>query len=93
MDGLGASYELPYTGLVHISGVEDDIPVEKYLDGNRVLVGPKDTMHNKELIQKLDTLGYLGTFSFEPFGPAVQKLPPDQLASALDASFKYLGIK
>jgi hypothetical protein len=40
----------------------------------------------------LDTLGYLGTFSFEPFGPAVQKLPPDQLAAALEASFKYLGL-
>jgi 2-keto-myo-inositol isomerase len=93
MDGLGASYDVVYTGLVHISGVEDAIPVEKYLDDNRVLVGPKDRMHNKELIQRLDTLGYLGTFSFEPFGPAIQKLPPDQLASALDASFTYLGVE
>jgi 2-keto-myo-inositol isomerase len=93
MDGLGASYDVAYTGLVHISGVEDNIPVTQYLDGNRVLVGPNDTMHNKELIQRLDTLGYLGTFSFEPFGPAVQKLPPDQLAAARDASFKYLGVE
>jgi 2-keto-myo-inositol isomerase len=92
MDGLGASYELPYTGLVHISGVEDDIPKTQYLDGNRVLVGPKDRMHNKELIQRLDSLGYLGTFSFEPFGPAVQKLPPDQLAAALEDSFTYIGV-
>ncbi|MFP3043721.1 TIM barrel protein [Treponema primitia] len=93
MDGLGASYELPYTGLVHISGVEDDIPAEKFLDGNRVLVGPKDKMGNKELIQRLDTLGYQGVFSYEPFGPAVQKLSPIQLATALEASFKYLGVK
>ncbi|AEF85943.1 xylose isomerase domain protein TIM barrel [Treponema primitia ZAS-2] len=93
MDGLGASYELLYTGLVHISGVEDDIPVEKYLDSNRVLVGPGDKMHNKELIQRLDALGYLGTFSYEPFGPAVQKLSPDQLSAALKASFEYLGVK
>ncbi|MDR2435215.1 MAG: TIM barrel protein, partial [Treponema sp.] len=80
MDGLGASYELAYTGLAHISGVEEDIPAEQFLDGNRVLVGPNDRMGNKELIQRLDSLGYLGTFSFEPFSPAVQKLPPDQLA-------------
>jgi 2-keto-myo-inositol isomerase len=93
MDGLGASYELPYTGLVHISGVEDDIPAEKFLDGHRVLVGPKDKMGNKELIQRLDALGYQGTFSYEPFGPAVQKLSPAQLASALADSFKYLGVK
>ncbi|MHC6202674.1 TIM barrel protein [Breznakiellaceae bacterium SP9] len=92
IDGHGDSYDLVYTGLVHISGVEDTIPVEQYLDGHRVLVGPKDTMHNKELIQRLDTLGYQGTFSFEPFSPAVQNLPPQQLAAALDASFKYIGI-
>jgi predicted xylose isomerase-like sugar epimerase len=46
----------------------------------------------KELIQRLDTLRYLGPFSFELFGPAVQKLPQDQLAAALAASFKYLGV-
>jgi 2-keto-myo-inositol isomerase len=92
MDGLGASYELAYTGLAHISGVEDDIPAEQFLDGNRVLVGPKDKMNNKELIQKLYALGYQGTFSFEPFSPAVQKLPPDQLAAALRESFAYLGV-
>jgi 2-keto-myo-inositol isomerase len=93
MDGLGAPYELAYTGLVHISGVEDDIPAEKFLDGNRVLVGPKDRMRNRELIQRLDAMGYLGTFSFEPFGEAVQKLPPDKLAAALEASFSYLDVK
>jgi 2-keto-myo-inositol isomerase len=92
MDGLGASYEPAYTGLVHISGVEDDIPAKQFLDSNRVLVGPKDRMGNKALIHRLYALGYQGTFSFEPFGPAVQKLPPAQLAAALEASFAYLGV-
>jgi 2-keto-myo-inositol isomerase len=92
MGGLGASYEPAYTGLVHISGVEDDIPAEQLLDRNRILVGPKDRMHNKELAHRLYALGYQGTFSFEPFSPAVQQLPPAQLAAALEASFAYLGV-
>ncbi|MDR3170160.1 MAG: TIM barrel protein [Treponema sp.] len=92
MDGMGASYELPYTGLVHISGVEATIPVADYRDAHRVLIGPKDTMHNKEAIQSLDALGYLGIFSFEPFSEAVQKLSPKELATALNASFAYLGV-
>jgi 2-keto-myo-inositol isomerase len=92
MDGFGASYELPYTGLVHISGVEAAIPPEQFLDEHRILIGPKDTMHNKEIIHRLDALGYQGLFSFEPFSPAVQKLAPDELAKALEASFQYLGI-
>jgi 2-keto-myo-inositol isomerase len=92
MDGLGASYEIPYTGLVHISGVEDDIPVDRFLDAHRVLVGPGDRMGNRELIRRLDESGYLGLFSFEPFGRAVQELPPDKLASGIEASLKYLGV-
>jgi 2-keto-myo-inositol isomerase len=90
MDGLGASYEIPYTGLVHISGVEDNIPTEQFTDAHRILVGPGDRMGNKEVIQRLDKAGYLGTFSYEPFGGAVQQLPPDKLASCIEASLKYI---
>jgi 2-keto-myo-inositol isomerase len=93
MDGLGAPYEIPYTGLVHISGVEDDIPVDQFLDAHRVLTGNRDKMGNKELIRCLDNLGYLGTFSFEPFGKAVQDLPPGELASGIETSLDYLGAK
>ncbi|MDR1212114.1 MAG: TIM barrel protein [Spirochaetaceae bacterium] len=91
MDGLGASYETAYTGLVHISGVEDRIPPEAYLDEHRVLVGPADTMGNKELVARLLTMGYAGDFSFEPFSEKIQKLPPEQLADALEASLQFLG--
>jgi 2-keto-myo-inositol isomerase len=92
MDGPGASCEIPYTGLVHISGVEDNIPADQFLDAHRVLVGPKDLMGNKEVIQRLDGAGYLGTFSFEPFGGAVQRMPPDKLASGIEDSLEYLGV-
>jgi 2-keto-myo-inositol isomerase len=90
MDGFGASYEIAYTGLVHISGVEDSIPVEQFLDAHRVLIGPQDRMKNKEVIRRLVSAGYLGVFSFEPFGDAVQKLSPDKLAASIEASLKYL---
>ena len=92
MGGFGASYELPYTGLIHISGVEDAIPPQQFLDEHRILIGPKDTMHNKEIIYRLDALGYQGLFSFEPFSQAVQKLSPDELSKTLEASFQYLGV-
>jgi 2-keto-myo-inositol isomerase len=90
MDGLGASYEIPYTGLVHISGVEDDIPADQFLDAHRVLVGPKDRMENKEIIQRFAAAGYSGTFSFEPFGGAVQQMPPDKLSLAIQESLRFL---
>jgi 2-keto-myo-inositol isomerase len=93
MDGLGASYEIPYTGLVHISGVEDNIPVDQFLDGHRILIGPKDRMGNKEVIQRFDNAAYLGTFSFEPFSGAVQQLPPEKLAPAIQESLRFLEVK
>ena len=90
MDGLGASYEIPYTGLVHISGVEADIPIDQFLDRHRVLVGPQDKMGNRELIQDLDNMGYLGTFSFEPFGNEIQKMSSNELSRAIETSLRFI---
>jgi len=90
MDNFGASYEIPYTGLVHISGVEDDIPADQFLDCHRVLVGPKDKMGNRDIINRLNSMGYLGAFSFEPFSGVVQQMPPDKLAQELEASLRFI---
>ena len=87
---LGAVYDIGYTGLVHISGVESDIAPSEYRDGHRVLVGPADRMKSKEQIQRLDQLGYTGVFSFEPFSPAVQKLGEADLVAVIKKSLSYL---
>lgn len=61
-----------FTGLVHISGVEDPaIAVSDMLDDHRVLVGPADRFANIDQIRALRTAGYDGPLSFEPFSPAV----------------------
>jgi 2-keto-myo-inositol isomerase len=87
---LGKSYSIANTGLVHISGVESDIPTSEYRDAHRVLVGPGDRMKNKEQLVTLEKLGYTGLYSFEPFSPAVQKLDAKALAAALKKSLEYL---
>ena len=55
------------TGLIHISGLEDDITFNDMLDGDRVLVGPKDRLDNIEQLRTLLAAGYSGPVSFEPF--------------------------
>jgi 2-keto-myo-inositol isomerase len=87
---LGKSYEVSFTGLVHVSGVEEDIPIDRYSDAHRVLVGPGDRMRSKEQIDVLDKLGYRGDFSFEPFSPSVQGLDAKKLAAAIQESLDYL---
>lgn len=87
---LGKSYDVAFTGLVHVSGVEDDIPLDEYRDAHRVLAGPADRMKSKEQIALLDKLGYRGDFSFEPFSSTVQKLERAELLAELRKSLEYL---
>jgi 2-keto-myo-inositol isomerase len=87
---LGKGYDIATTGLVHISGVEARIARDAFRDEHRVLVGPGDTMKSKEQMATLDQLGYRGSFSFEAFSPAIQKLGKADLASALRNSLDYV---
>ena len=59
------------TGLVHISGLEDDITFDDMLDGDRVLVGPADRLSNVAQLKTLLDAGFTGPVSFEPFSKAV----------------------
>jgi 2-keto-myo-inositol isomerase len=87
---LGKAYDVSTTGLVHISGVESDIPTSDYRDEHRVMVGPADRMKNKEQILALDKLGYKGVFSFEPFSAMVQKMSKEKLGDAVKQSIDFI---
>jgi len=80
-----------HTGLVHISGVEDNLAKEEINDGHRLFIGQKDIMNNVDQISRLVNQGYEGVFSFEPFGPAVQNLPSGELKTAIQESIQYLS--
>lgn len=71
---LGGEPELfpDWTGLVHISGVDDpSIAVDDMRDPHRVLVTDRDRLANIGQIRALCDAGYGGPFSFEPFAPSV----------------------
>ena len=64
------------TGLVHISGVEDQaVSVNDMRDPHRVMVGGKDRLDNVGQIRALQTAGYQGPFSFEPVSAEVHAHP------------------
>lgn len=78
-----------HTGLVHISGVEDqNIEFADMQDNDRVLVGPKDRLGNIDQLQKLQAAGYKGPVSFEPFSPTVQNASDPK--SELERSMKFI---
>ena len=79
-----------HTGLVHISGVETDIPTSQIRDAHRILIGARDIMDNKAQIRDLEAQGYTGIYSFEPFSADVQNMSLANLKEALAASLEFL---
>jgi 2-keto-myo-inositol isomerase len=61
-----------WTGLVHISGVEDSaVTVPDMRDGHRVLVGGADRLGNIPQLRTLLDAGYTGFVSYEPFAEEI----------------------
>ena len=89
-DIIENKYDLSYTGLIHISGVESVIPTEQYRDNHRILVSAQDRLKSKEQIELLIKLGYNGDISFEPFAKEVQKMEIEEIKSAIDKSIGYI---
>ena len=87
---VGSTYDVAMTGLVHVSGVEAEIPAHDYRDEHRVLPGAADRLKSREQILRLDALGYTGDYSFEPFARDVQQLARPDLVSALTRSLAHL---
>ncbi len=90
-DTIENDYDISYTGLIHISGVECNIPVEEYRDNHRILVSEQDRLQNKEQIELLLKLGYTGNISFEPFSQKVQDMEIEKIKSAINNSIEYIN--
>jgi len=90
-DTIKNDYDISYTGLVHISGVESNIPVEEYRDNHRVLVTEQDRFQTKKQIELLLKLGYAGNISFEPFSQKVQEMEIEEIKSAINNSIEYIS--
>lgn len=90
-DTIENDYDISYTGLVHISGVECNIPVGECRDNHRVLVTEQDRLQNKEQIELLLKLGYAGNISFEPFSETIQEMGIEKIKSAINHSIEYIS--
>lgn len=78
-------------GLVHISGVYQEVPGNQYLDEHRELIRDGDRLASRAQLEFLLAEGYQGDISFEPFSPEVQRLAPAALAETLRSSMSALG--
>jgi 2-keto-myo-inositol isomerase len=91
-DILKNDYDISYTGLVHVSGVESHIPSNQYKDAHRILITDGDRLKNIEQLELLINLGYNGDISFEPFAKDVQEMEIEALKAAINQSIDLITI-
>jgi len=91
-DTLKNNYDISYTGLVHVSGVESKIPSNTYKDDHRILITDRDSLKNREQLKLLIKLGYKGDISFEPFAREVQGMEIEALKAAINQSIDFITI-
>ena len=80
------------TGIVHVSGVKDQIHVNEMRDGHRVLVDADDLLGNVGQIRALLAGGYTGPISYEPFAASVHALRDPKPALAASMTFIRAGV-
>jgi len=83
---LQKNIDVKTIGLVHLSGVTSPLPLSRCRDEHRVLVTPDDRMESVRQVRILESRGYRGSLSFEPFAPEVQRRAPSELKKALAES-------
>jgi 2-keto-myo-inositol isomerase len=83
-------YDISYTGLVHVSGVESDIATHQFTDDHRILITENDILKNLAQLDWLLNLGYAADISFEPFGKEVQTMEIEALKTSINQSIDYI---
>ena len=89
-DTLLNDYDISYTGLIHVSGVESAVPTNSYRDEHRILITANDRIKNREQLNRLIKLGYRGDISIEPFAEEVQTMEIEALKAAVDQSINFV---
>jgi 2-keto-myo-inositol isomerase len=87
---LETELDVRLIGLIHASGVEADLPRERYRDEHRGLITKTDRFQNIEQISLLMSRGYAGPISLELFSPEIQNLPRARFVQALSRSINLL---
>lgn len=89
--GFGPIYP-ELTGIVHVSGVKDQVYFDDMRDPHRVLVDADDVLGNVAQIRALKAAGFTGAISYEPFAPSVHVMADPAKALAASMEFIRLGL-
>lgn len=83
---LGAAIPVAHIGLVHLSGVVAEGPVEGFRDPDRVYIDGADRAGNRQTVRALRDAGYPGVYSYEPFSPVVHRYGSQEILRAVEES-------
>ncbi len=89
---LEANCNVALLGLVHVSGLRSEMPLDRYRDEHRDLPDEQDLTGSRDQVSRLLKLGYKGDVSFEPFVPRLRDLSVIELVEALRSAVRYLSV-
>ena len=87
---LEEELDVALIALVHASGVQVDLPRERYLDEHRGMVTQADRFETLRQIESLLRRGFVGPVSLEPFDREIQTLPNDRFQKEMRSCVECL---
>jgi 2-keto-myo-inositol isomerase len=87
---IEAELDVGMIGLIHASGVEADLPTDRYRDEHRGSITETDRFQNVEQISTLLRRGFTGPVSLEFFAAEIQDLPREQFVRLLNRCLDLL---
>lgn len=79
------------TGLMHVSGVVEQLQPGQYTDEHRIFITPEDIMSNVSQISEMKEKGYAGYISLEPFSSKVQKMNTADLRNEIVKTIRLVN--
>ncbi len=79
-----------YIGLVHLSAVFGDKPIQELDDQDRYMLARDDVMHSAEWAKEFEKSGYTGLYAFEPFSDKLKEWDSVKVKEEMRKSIKLV---
>jgi 2-keto-myo-inositol isomerase len=90
LEDFKREYDMQYTGLIHVSGVEAKIAGNAFRDEHRILLSSADLSESAGQIKWLFDMGASAPVSFEPFAEEIHYMPENQLFLMVKKSMEII---
>lgn len=82
--------DINQVGLVHLSGVDVAGPRETLSGREHIMLTPADRLQTCQQVKRLESRGYKGIYSFEPFAPELADWDEEKIRQEIENSIRLI---